>query len=112
MTQRAYGLPVSELSSDRSVGLLQAVRRLHPERALRLPACATWWIWAAIHEHILHLHFWSVVKTGTTRAQKTLFVRLRRLRSELHVIDDGDLSHQQVGKIAHLLDAPENEERG
>jgi RNA polymerase sigma-32 factor len=104
---RGYGLPLSELVSEGSIGLLQAVRRFDPERGFRLSTYATWWIRAAIQEHILHS--WSLVKIGTTRAQKTLFFNLRRLKRKLHAIDDGDLSPEQVGKIVHLLDVPANE---
>ncbi len=104
---RGYGLPLSELIAEGSIGLLQAVNRFDPDRGFRLATYSMWWIRAAIQEHILHS--WSLVKIGTTRAQKTLFFNLRRLKSQLHAIDDGDLSAEQVGKIAHLLDVPESE---
>jgi RNA polymerase sigma-32 factor len=104
---RGYGLPLSELIAEGSIGLLQAVNRFDPDRGFRLATYSMWWIRAAIQEHILHS--WSLVKIGTTRGQKTLFFNLRRLKSQLHAIDDDDLSPQQVGKISHLLDVPESE---
>ncbi len=104
---QGYGLPLSDLIAEGSVGLLQAVNRFDPDRGFRLATYSIWWIRAAIQEHILHS--WSLVKIGTTRAQKKLFFSLRRLKSEMHAIDNGDLSPQQVGKVAHLLDVPESE---
>ena len=104
MGYRGYGLPVSELISEGNVGMMQAVRRFDPDRGFRLSTYAMWWIRAAIQEYILHS--WSLVKMGTTAAQKKLFFNLRRLKGQMQAIDDGDLQPEQVTKIATLLDVP------
>jgi len=107
MGYRGYGLPVGELISEGNVGMMQAVKRFDPDRGFRLSTYAMWWIRAAIQEYILHS--WSLVKMGTTAAQKKLFFNLRRLKGQMQAIDDGDLKPDQVAKIAHLLDVPEQD---
>jgi RNA polymerase sigma-32 factor len=107
MGYRGYGLPVGELISEGNVGMMQAVRRFDPERGFRLATYAMWWIRAAIQEYILHS--WSLVKMGTTAAQKKLFFNLRRLKGQMQAIDDGDLQPEQVAKIAHALAVPEQD---
>jgi len=104
MGYRGYGLPLSELVSEGNVGMMQAVRRYDPERGFRLATYAMWWIRASIQEYILHS--WSLVKIGTTAAQKKLFFNLRRLKGQMQAIDDGDLPHEQVELIAQKLDVP------
>ena len=107
MGYRGYGLPVSELISEGNVGMMQAVKRFDPERGFRLATYAMWWIRASIQEYILHS--WSLVKMGTTAAQKKLFFNLRKLKGQLQAIDDGDLPHETVTEIARRLDVPEAE---
>ena len=107
MGYRGYGLPVGELISEGNVGMMQAVKRFDPERGFRLATYAIWWIRAAIQEYVLHS--WSLVKVGTTAAQKKLFFNLRRLKGQMQAIDGGDMQPEQVAKIAHLLDVPEQE---
>jgi RNA polymerase sigma-32 factor len=107
MGYRGYGLPVAELISEGNVGMMQAVKRFDPERGFRLSTYAMWWIRAAIQEYILHS--WSLVKMGTTAAQKKLFFNLRRLKGQMQAIEDGDLQPEQVERIAHLLDVPEED---
>jgi RNA polymerase sigma-32 factor len=98
MGYRGYGLPVGELISEGNVGMMQAVKRFDPDRGFRLATYAMWWIRASIQEYILHS--WSLVKMGTTAAQKKLFFNLRRLKGQMQAIDDGDLQPEQVAKIA------------
>ncbi|MFY8094881.1 MAG: RNA polymerase sigma factor RpoH [Niveispirillum sp.] len=105
MGYRGYGLPVSELISEGNVGMMQAVKRFEPDRGFRLATYAMWWIRAAIQEYILHS--WSLVKMGTTAAQKKLFFNLRKLKGQMQAIDDGDLPAEVVTKIATTLDVPE-----
>jgi RNA polymerase sigma-32 factor len=107
MGYRGYGLPVGELISEGNVGMMQAVKRFDPDRGFRLATYAMWWIRAAIQEYILHS--WSLVKMGTTAAQKKLFFNLRRLKGQMQAIDDGDLKPEQVAKIAHALAVPEQD---
>src|SRR6201998_2765357 len=107
MGYRGYGLPLSELISQGNVGMMQAVKRFDPDRGFRLATYAMWWIRAAIQEYILHS--WSLVKMGTTAAQKKLFFNLRRLKGQMQAIDDGDLQPEQVAKIARMLDVPEQD---
>lgn len=107
MGYRGYGLPLSELISEGNVGMMQAVKRFEPDRGFRLATYAMWWVRAAIQEYILHS--WSLVKIGTTAAQKKLFFNLRRLKGQMQAIDDGDLSPEHVNKIATTLDVSEQE---
>jgi RNA polymerase sigma-32 factor len=107
MGYRGYGLPVGELISEGNVGMMQAVKRFDPDRGFRLATYAMWWIRAAIQEYILHS--WSLVKMGTTAAQKKLFFNLRRLKGQMQAIDDGDLHPEQVAKIAKVLAVPEQD---
>src|SRR6201747_1054992 len=107
MGYRGYGLPVGELISEGNVGMMQAVKRFDPDRGFRLSTYAMWWIRAAIQEYILHS--WSLVKMGTTAAQKKLFFNLRRLKGQMQAIDDGDLKPEHVARIAHVLDVPEQD---
>jgi RNA polymerase sigma-32 factor len=105
MGYRGYGLPVGELISEGNVGMMQAVKRFDPDRGFRLATYAMWWIRAAIQEYILHS--WSLVKMGTTAAQKKLFFNLRRLKGQMQAIDEGDLSPEQVTHVATTLGVPE-----
>jgi RNA polymerase sigma-32 factor len=105
MGYRGYGLPVSELISEGNVGMMQAVKRFDPERGFRLATYAMWWIRAAIQEYILHS--WSLVKMGTTAAQKKLFFNLRKLKGQMQAIEEGDLHPEQVTHIATQLNVPE-----
>jgi RNA polymerase sigma-32 factor len=107
MGYRGYGLPVGELISEGNVGMMQAVKRFDPDRGFRLATYAMWWIRAAIQEYILHS--WSLVKMGTTAAQKKLFFNLRRLKGQMQAIEDGDLKPEQVTKIATALAVPEQD---
>jgi RNA polymerase sigma-32 factor len=107
MGYRGYGLPVGELISEGNVGMMQAVKRFDPDRGFRLATYAMWWIRAAIQEYILHS--WSLVKMGTTAAQKKLFFNLRRLKGQMAALEDGDLKPEQVEKIAKALDVPEQD---
>jgi RNA polymerase sigma-32 factor len=107
MGYRGYGLPLSELIAEGNLGMMQAVKKFDPERGFRLSTYALWWIRAAIQEYILHS--WSLVKIGTTSAQKKLFFNLRRLKQDMRAIDDGDLSPEQVKKIAQTLVVSESD---
>ena len=101
MGYRGYGLPVGELISEGNVGMMQAVKRFDPERGFRLATYAMWWIRAAIQEYILRS--WSLVKMGTTAAQKKLFFNLRRMKAQMSAIDEGDLHPEQVAEISRKL---------
>jgi RNA polymerase sigma-32 factor len=107
MGYRGYGLPLSELISEGNVGMMQAVKRFDPDKGFRLATYAMWWIRAAIQEYILHS--WSLVKIGTTAAQKKLFFNLRRVKGQIKAIEDGDLSPENVKEIATRLDVSEND---
>ena len=107
MGYRGYGLPVSELISEGNVGMMQAVKRFDADKGFRLATYAMWWIRAAIQEYILHS--WSLVKMGTTAAQKKLFFNLRRLKGQMRAIDDGDMTPEQVAKIATDLAVSEDD---
>ena len=107
MGYRGYGLPINEIISEGNVGLMQAVKRFDPDRGFRLATYAMWWIRAAIQEYILHS--WSLVKLGTTAAQKKLFFNLRRLKSQMQAIEEGDLSPEAVKKIATTLEVTEQD---
>ena len=107
MGYRGYGLPIAELISEGNVGMMQAVKRFDPDRGFRLATYAMWWIRASIQEYILHS--WSLVKMGTTAAQKKLFFNLRRIKGQLQAIDEGDLSPEHVKKIAEELNVSEDD---
>jgi len=107
MGYRGYGLPLGELISEGNVGLMQAVKRFDADRGFRLSTYARWWIKASIQEYILHT--WSLVKIGTTAAQKKLFFNLRKLKGQLQAIDEGDLSPENVQKISERLNVSETE---
>jgi RNA polymerase sigma-32 factor len=107
MGYRGYGLPVSELISEGNIGLMQGVKKFDPERGFRLATYAMWWIRASIQEFILRS--WSLVKMGTTAAQKKLFFNLRRMKNNLAAFEDGDLSPEHLTKIATDLGVTEEE---
>lgn len=107
MGYRGYGLPVSELISEGNIGLMQGVKKFDPERGFRLATYAMWWIRASIQEYILRS--WSLVKLGTTAAQKKLFFNLRRMKNNLAAFEDGDLNPENVAKIATDLGVTEEE---
>jgi RNA polymerase sigma-32 factor len=107
MGYRGYGLPMGELISEGNVGMMQAVKRFDPDRGFRLATYAMWWIRAAIQEYILHS--WSLVKMGTTAAQKKLFFNLRKLKGQMQAIEEGDLSPENVRAIAEALDVAETD---
>ena len=107
MGYRGYGLPVSELISEGNIGMMQAVKRFDPERGFRLATYAMWWIRASIQEYILHS--WSLVKMGTTAAQKKLFFNLRKIKGRLNAYDEGDLPPDQVELIANELSVSKDE---
>src|ERR687895_1365286 len=107
MGYRGYGLPIGEVISEGNVGLMQAVKRFDPDKGFRLATYAMWWIKAAIQEYILHS--WSLVKIGTTAAQKKLFFNLRRVKGQLKALEEGDLKPEQVKAIATRLGVPEED---
>ena len=107
MGYRGYGLPLNEIISEGNVGLMQAVKRFDPDRGFRLATYAMWWIRASIQEYILHS--WSLVKMGTTAAQKKLFFNLRKLKGQMQAIDEGDLRPETVKAIAERLDVTETD---
>jgi RNA polymerase sigma-32 factor len=107
MGYRGYGLPIGEVISEGNVGLMQAVKKFDAERGFRLATYAMWWIRASIQEYILRS--WSLVKIGTTAAQKKLFFNLRRLKGEINAIDGGAMTPEQVAEIADRLGVQENE---
>ncbi len=107
MGYRGYGLPQAEVISEANVGLMQAVKRFDPEKGFRLATYAMWWIRASIQEYILRS--WSLVKLGTTSAQKKLFFNLRKAKSRIGALEEGDLRPENVKQIAHDLGVTENE---
>jgi len=107
MGYRGYGLPMAEVVSEGNVGLMQAVKKFDPDKGFRLATYAMWWIRAAIQEYILRS--WSLVKLGTTAAQKKLFFNLRRIKGEINAIEQGDLRPEQVTEIATRLNVTEDE---
>jgi len=107
MGYRGYGLPIGEMIGEGNIGMMQAVKRFDPDRGFRLATYAMWWIRAAIQEYILHS--WSLVKMGTTSAQKKLFFNLRRLKGQMQALEEGDLKPEQVTEIARLLDVQEQD---
>ena len=104
MGYRGYGLPINELIAEGNVGMMQAVKRFDPERGFRLATYAMWWIRAAIQEYILHS--WSLVKIGTTAAQKKLFFNLRRVKGQIKALEEGDLTQAHVDSISDRLNVP------
>ncbi len=107
MGYRGYGLPLGELISEGNVGLMQAVKRFDPDKGFRLATYAMWWIKASIQEYVLHT--WSLVKIGTTAAQKKLFFNLRKMKGQIQAMEDGDLSPENVEQIATALNVPEQD---
>ena len=107
MGYRGYGLPITDLISEGNVGIMQAVKKFDPEKGFRLATYAMWWIRAQIQEYVLHS--WSLVKIGTTAAQKKLFFNLRKIKNQLVSIDTGNLSPENVREIATRLDVKEGE---
>ena len=106
---RGYGLPVTELISEGNIGLMQAVKKFDPSKGFRLSTYAMWWIKAAIHEYVLRS--WSLVKMGTTAAQKKLFFNLKRIKNHITDTSYKCLSPDEVTKIADKLEVPEREDR-
>ena len=107
MGYRGYGLPISEVISEGNVGLMHAVKRFEPEKGFRLATYAMWWIRAAIQEYVLRS--WSLVKIGTTAAQKRLFFNLRKVKGQIAALDDGSLHPDQIKQIATTLNVTEDE---
>ncbi|MGA9658167.1 MAG: RNA polymerase sigma factor RpoH [Asticcacaulis sp.] len=107
MGYRGYGLPVGEVISEGNVGLMQAVKKFDPDRGFRLATYAMWWIKASIQEYVLRS--WSLVKMGTTAAQKKLFFNLRKVKSEISALEEGDLHHDHVEQIATKLGVSEED---
>lgn len=107
MGYRGYGLPQAEVISEANVGLMQAVKRFEPEKGFRLATYAMWWIRASIQEYILRS--WSLVKLGTTSAQKKLFFNLRKAKARIGALEEGDLRPENVAQIAHDLNVTEDE---
>ena len=107
MGYKGYGLPINEMISEGNIGLMQAVKKFEPEKGFRLATYAMWWIKASIQEYILRS--WSLVKIGTTTAQKKLFFNLKKLKNQIAPRTDGDLKDEHVKKIAKDLDVSENE---
>ena len=107
MGYRGYGLPLGEIISEGNVGLMQAVKRFEPEKGFRLATYAMWWIRASIQEYILRS--WSLVKIGTTAAQKKLFFNIRRLKGEIKALEEGDLKRENLEKISTTLDVSEED---
>ena len=107
MGYRGYGLPISEVVSEANVGLMQAVKRFDPEKGFRLATYAIWWIKANIQEYILKS--WSLVKMGTTSAQKKLFFNLKKLKNKIGALEDGDLLPENVEEIARQLHVAEDD---
>lgn len=107
MGYRGYGLPIGEVISEGNIGLMQAVKRFEPERGFRLATYAMWWVKASIQEYVLRS--WSLVKMGTTANQKRLFFNLRKMKSRIQALDDGDLKPDQIKEIATRLNVSEDE---
>ena len=107
MGYRGYGLPMGEVISEGNVGLMQAVKKFDPDKGFRLATYAMWWIRAAIQEYILRS--WSLVKLGTTAAQKKLFFNLRRLKGEISALEEGDLRPENLAEISRRLGVTEEE---
>lgn len=104
---RHYGLPIADLIAEGNIGLMRAVKKFDPERGVRLATYALWWIKASLNEYILNS--WSMVRMGTLSAQKKLFFNLRRLKAKLSIVDQGDMSPDNVAAIATELDVPKSD---
>lgn len=107
MGYRGYGLPLGELIAEGNIGMMQAAKRFDPERGFRFSTYAIWWVRAAMQEYILHT--WSLVKMGTTAAQKKLFFNLRKIKSRMGALEEGDLSPAQTAAVAERLKVSEQE---
>ena len=107
MGYKGYGLPVNEIISEGNIGLMQAVKKFEPEKGFRLATYAMWWIKASIQEYVLRS--WSLVKIGTTTAQKKLFFNLKKIKNQIAPQSEGDLRPEHVSKIANKLDVKEDE---
>ena len=107
MGYRGYGLPVNELISEGNIGLMQAVKKFDPDKGFRLATYAMWWIKASIQEYVLRS--WSLVKMGTTTAQKKLFFNLKKLKNQIAPGQEGDLKNEQVNEISKRLDVDSEE---
>ncbi|MEA1937529.1 MAG: RNA polymerase sigma factor RpoH [Pseudomonadota bacterium] len=107
MGYRGYGMPVAELIGEGNIGMMRAVKKFDPEKGFRLATYAIWWIRASIQEYILHS--WSMVKIGTTAAQKKLFFNLRKVKSQINALEEGDLHPEHITEIADRLNVSENE---
>lgn len=107
MGYRGYGLPIAEIISEGNMGLMRAVKKFDPDKGFRLTSYAIWWIKAAIQQYVLHS--WSLVKIGTTRAQKKLFFNLRKAKQEIQAFEKGDLRPENLNKIADRLGVEEKE---
>ncbi len=107
MGYRGYGLPIADLIAEGNIGMMHAVKKFDPERGFRLATYAMWWIKAAIQEFVLRS--WSQVKLGTTASQKKLFFNLRKIKSKINAIEDGDMSLEQVDLISNKLDVPKQD---
>jgi len=107
MGYRGYGLPVSELVSEGNIGLMQAVKKFEPEKGFKLATYAMWWIKASIQEYVLRS--WSLVKMGTTTAQKKLFFNLKKIKNKLAIVNEGDLKPDQVKEISKRLNVKQEE---
>src|SRR6202795_2605188 len=107
MGYRGYGLPISEIISEGNVGLMQALNRFEPERGVRFSTYAMWWIKASIQDYILRS--WSLVKIGTTAAQRKLFFKLRSAKNKIAALESGDLHPDHVASIAKSLDVPDQD---
>src|SRR4051794_33453331 len=107
MRYRGYGLPIADVISEGNIGLMEAVKRFDPAKGFKLATYATWWIKATIQDYILRS--WSIVHIGATSTQKRLFFNLRRLKSKIAALDDGDMRPDHVATIARRLNVPERE---